>query len=94
MMDELVKDARVNKKTIYGTFFDLEDAFGSGPHELIYMTLKRNFLPDHIITYFTNVYSNLQAVVSTKCWKSQSFQFRRGGVSRRPHQPHNIPHGM
>ena len=50
VMDELVKDARVNKKTLDGTWFDLEDAFGSVPHELIYMTLKRNFLPYHIIT--------------------------------------------
>ena len=53
VMDELIKDARVNKKTLHGTWFDLEDAFGSIPHVLIYETLKRNFLPESLVTYFT-----------------------------------------
>ena len=47
-MDEVIKNARKYKKTMYGTWFDLEDAFGSVPHILIEETLKRNHLPENI----------------------------------------------
>ena len=41
-MEEIIKDAREQKKTAHITFFDLEDAFGSVPHSLIQETLKKN----------------------------------------------------
>ena len=59
MLDELIKDARVNKRTLHGTFFDLTDALGSVPHALIDMTLRRNFLPENIVAYFTQIYKKL-----------------------------------
>jgi hypothetical protein len=31
VMEEIIKDAKHNKKTAHITFFDLEDAFGSVP---------------------------------------------------------------
>ena len=43
VLDELIKDARVNKSTLNGTFFDLAHAFRSVPNDLIDMTLTRNF---------------------------------------------------
>ena len=86
-MDELIKDARINKRTLHATFFDLEDAFGSVPHVLIYETLKRNFLPESLITYFTHVFQNSQAVIDTKTWKSDPFKFRRGVFQGDPISP-------
>ena len=41
-MEEVIKNARKNRKTAHISFFDLEDAFGSVPHTLIDETLKRN----------------------------------------------------
>ena len=38
-MDEVIKNARIKKRTVHITFFDLEDAFGSVPHSLIQDTL-------------------------------------------------------
>ena len=48
-MEEIMKDARKQKKTAHITFFDLEDAFGSVPHSLIMESLKMNFVPQNII---------------------------------------------
>ena len=64
-MKEIIKDARKQKKTAHITFFDIEDAFGSVPHSLIQETVKKNFLPDNIISYFTQLYGSSQAVVQT-----------------------------
>ena len=87
VMEELLKQARVNKRTLHGTFFDLEDAFGSVPHTLIQETLLRNHLPPNIIQYFSSCYSQAQAVVETPSWRSDSFPFRRGVFQGDPISP-------
>ena len=68
-------------------FFHLEDAFGSVPHSLIQETLKRNFLPDNIVSYFTQLYSSCQAVVQTPSWQYNPFLFRRGVFQGDPLSP-------
>ena len=59
VLDEIVKDAKHNKKTVHLTFFDLKDDFGSVPHSLIFKTLKRNHIhiPENIQNYFKQLYS-------------------------------------
>ena len=78
-MEEIMKDARKQNRTAHITFFDAEDAFGSVPHNLIMESLKKNFLPDNIILYFSQLYSSCQAVVLTPSWRSEPFNFRRRG---------------
>ena len=38
--------------TLYCTLFDLKGAFGSMHHELIEYTLKRNHLPECVLTLY------------------------------------------
>ena len=78
VMEELIKDAKAKNHTLHSTFFDLEDAFGRVPHGLIEDALTRHFLPQNIITYFHNSYTNSKAVVQTKEWRSSPFPFKRG----------------
>ena len=40
-LEEIISQAKTNKKTVHVTFFDLEDAFGLVPHPLIIHTLKK-----------------------------------------------------
>ena len=56
-MEEIIRDARKQRRTVHITFFDLEDAFGSVPHSLIEESLRRNHLPPIIIQYFNQLYS-------------------------------------
>ena len=86
-MDEIVKNAKSNKKTCHITFFDLEDAFGSVPHSLIDFSLERNFVPPVIRKYLHNLYSHGLAVVNTKSWRTDSFKFKRGVFQGDPLSP-------
>ena len=87
VMEEVIKDARKQKNTAHITFFDLEDAFGSVPHSLITESLKRNFLPENVITYFSTLYSSCQAVVLIPAWRSNPFHFHRGVFQGDPLSP-------
>ena len=87
VMEEIIRDAKHNKKTAHITFFDLEDAFGSVPHSLIDQTLEQNFIPQNIRTYFHNLYMHAQAVTHTKSWRSDPFRFKRGVFQGDPISP-------
>ena len=87
VMEEIIKNAKLMKKTAHITFFDLEDAFGSVPHTLIQHTLERNFIPQNIQNYFHNLYNNSMAVVETKAWRSEPFPFKRGVFQGDPLSP-------
>ena len=63
VMNELLSNARIGKKTIHVTFFDLADAFGSVEHNLIHHTLLINGLPGTICKYIKNLYSRLQGQI-------------------------------
>ena len=86
-MEEVIKNARKNKKTAHISFFDLEDAFGSVPHSLIQETLKRNHLPENVQSYLSNFYSGGKAVIQTHNWRSEPFAFKRGVFQGDPLSP-------
>ena len=69
------------------TFFDLEDAFGSVPHDLIQLTLKRFHIPSEVEKYITSLYSNISGTVVTKSWRSEPFHFRKGVYQGDPLSP-------
>ena len=58
VMQEIIKQTRVSKKTLHLTFFDLADAFGSVPHEMIKLTLEKHGLPNNIRSYMHNMLDN------------------------------------
>ena len=68
-MEEVIKNARKNRKTAHISFFDLEDAFGSVPHTLIDETLKQNHLPENIQSYLSQFYSYGNAVIHTLSYR-------------------------
>ena len=77
-MQEAIKYVRVKKKPMHITFFDLADAFGSVPHQLIMHTLETYQLPINIREYMANYLQQGWAVVKTKSWSSERFKFARG----------------
>eukprot|EP01083_Nonionella_stella_P144400 450792_1 len=75
---ESVKHAKRNRKTLYITNFDLSDAYGSVPHNLIHLALKHYHLPSHICQYITDLYSKIRAKVVTASWQSDVFDINTG----------------
>ena len=86
-LEEIVKDARVNKRTLHITFFDLQDAFGSVPHSLIQHTLERNLFPQPVQDYLRRHYNNTKSIVVTPTFKTNEFSFKRGVFQGCPYSP-------
>ena len=78
VLSNVLKQAKAKKRACHVAFFDLADAFGSVPHDVIMHTFERNYLPQHFIKYFKLHYSNLQSSVHTKNFKTNTFKFARG----------------
>ncbi len=87
LLQEIIKHARVNRKTLHISFFDLEDAFGSVSHELITISLKRYKFPQPVIQYVSNLYSSLHGMTTCKSWNSTPFQFKKGIFQGDPWSP-------
>ena len=78
VVQEVIQHARLNNKTANINWFDLNDAFGSGPHALIPHVLQHYHIPKSVITYITSLYTKLQGTVFTAEWISETFKFLRG----------------
>ncbi len=87
VLNKCIQHSKSNKKTIHITFFHLEDAFGSVPHDLIQHTLQRFHIPQEIQNYITSLYSNISGTVVTKSWKSEQFNFKKGVYQGDPLSP-------
>ena len=77
VVQEIIQEARLNKKTVYITWFDLADAFGSVSHDLIPIVLNHYNIPQNIINYIMDLYSKLEGRVVTPDWKTNVFSSRR-----------------
>ena len=75
VVQEVIQHAKLNKKTVNLTWFDLEDAFGSVSHMLISMCLEHYHIPKQIVTYVTSLYKKIIGKVVTSNRESDSFKF-------------------
>ena len=55
VVQEIIQHARLNKKTVHITWFDLADAFGSVSHDLIPIVLNHYNIPQNIIDYIMDL---------------------------------------
>ena len=77
-MSAIIENARNMQCPLYITFLDLANAFGSISHQLINDMLVHIQLPASIIGYLKDLYSKLQAFVSTPDWNTDTFSIQRG----------------
>ena len=87
VVHEIIRHAKNKNRTVHFTWFDLEDAFGSVPHDLIDYSFNRAVIPDNVKNYLLNLYGNISGKVSTKQWSSDSFHFKRGIFQGDPLSP-------
>ena len=76
VMAEVAKNAKMRKRTVHITLFDVEDAFGVVTRNLIFETVKRNYIPVAIQTYFKKHYDNAKTKVVTKNFQTKIFSFK------------------
>ena len=75
---EAIKDAKRHRKTLYATNFDLSDAYGSVPHNLIHLALEHYHLPPETSEYISNLYSQICGCVETTNWSTKIFDISTG----------------
>ena len=86
-IQEILLNARSNRRTAHLTFFDLADAFGSVQHNLISHCLQRYQVPLPVQNYIMNLYNILGGSVVTKSWTSNKFEFKKGVYQGDPLSP-------
>ena len=62
----ILNSTRRRKKPLYMTYYDLKDAFGSIPHELIHVVLKAQRLPQQVLEIVNDLYKGASFCVMTK----------------------------
>ena len=75
VMEEIIKHIHHTRKTVHIAFFDLADAFGSVPHDIIHHTLERNHIPHKVREYIKQLYSKTTSKVITQGFQSDPFSF-------------------
>ncbi|CDJ70534.1 hypothetical protein, conserved [Eimeria necatrix] len=57
---------RRGKKSLYMTYYDLKNAFGSIPHQLIHVVLQYQRLPQHVREVIADLYQGASFCISTR----------------------------
>ena len=78
VIQEVIQDAKQKNRMVHFSWFDLSDAYGSIPHNLIEHCLKHYNIPQSEVNYIMNLYSQLEGRIVTKGWRSELFRFCRG----------------
>ena len=65
MLQSVVKDARNNGKKLSIAWLDLQNAFGSVPHEAITLTLTHMGLPVELVNLISDLYTNASSTFQT-----------------------------
>ncbi len=63
LLQEIIAHACRNNKTLYKTFFELKDTFGSIGHEHIEHCLSRYHIPENVKSYINSLYSQINGTV-------------------------------
>ena len=87
VLQEVIQDAKANRKTVHISWFDLTDAFGSVSHELIQLCLEHYNIPEKERNYIKSLYSQLNGKIATKNWMSELFEFLKGIFQGDPYSP-------
>ena len=77
-LDEILRDAKENKREICVVFLDLENAYGSVKHDLVQFALNWYHVPDWVQRLVFNYYERQIAQVGTADWTSAWFQLAIG----------------
>ena len=65
LLKSIIRDSRVNKRSICVAWLDLRNAFGSIPHNAIKITLQHIGVPEALVSLITNAYTSASTTIRT-----------------------------
>ncbi len=78
LAQSILQTSRRAKKPLYMTYYDLKNAFGSIPHELIHAVLRQQGLPDQVREIVADLYDGATFCVATKEGCTDTIEIQRG----------------
>lgn len=81
---DLLKESKKNKAPFQLAFLDLENAFGSAKHNLIFAALTWYNVPEDWIKLIKCLYDECFVVVTTPAWNTPPIQIQKGSLQGGP----------
>ena len=78
LLRSLLEDARRRRRSLHLVWFDLRNAFGSIPHQLLWFTMERLGLPPEMINIFQDIYQGSSFKVSNEVGQTEDIPQNRG----------------
>ena len=83
-LSDLLKEHKKDHKEFQVAFLDLENAFGSVKHNLLFAALKWYGIPSEMIDIIKDLYSNVSVSVITKNWTTSPIKILIGALQGGP----------
>ena len=87
LLHHIMKDARLNQRSIVVTLLDLRNAFGEVSHSLIRSCLDYHHVPDTAIQLFSNIYKDSYVTVASSNDCTNPIKVDRGVLQGDPCSP-------
>ena len=87
MLTQLLRDAKLNQRSINITLLDLKNAFGEVSHDLITSALEYHHVPNEIIKLIQNIYTNSMISVAVGNQNTYFIPVERGVLQDEPCSP-------
>ena len=80
-MSQLIREAKAEKKDLVVTWLDIANAYGSIPHSLIQIALRRAHVPDEICKLVESYYDNVEIRFTTKDFTTDWQRVEKGIIT-------------
>ncbi|XP_050664207.1 uncharacterized protein LOC126964922 [Leptidea sinapis] len=74
----LLEKAKSNKSNLHMVFIDLEKAFDHVPRDLIWESLRQQYVPEHYIYLIQDMYKSVSTQVLSPAGKGEAFELEAG----------------
>ena len=81
ILSQLIRDAKAEKKGLVVVWLDIANAYGSIPHDLIQLALRRAHVPDDFCKLVESYYGNMNIRFTTKEFTTEWQRVKKGIIT-------------
>ena len=81
ILSQLIREAKTEKKDLVVTWLDIANAYGTIPHSLIQVALKRAHVPDEFCNLVESYYADMKIRFTTKEYTTEWQQVEKGIIT-------------
>ena len=81
ILSQLMRDAKKDGKDLVSTWLDIKNAYGSIPHKLISIALKRAHIPEEVQELINSYYSDVSIRFTTEEFTTEFLKLQKGIIT-------------